>query len=153
MIERHRMVMAVEAAAYHRDRLARHPDDYPPNIRALLEEGIATPAPEYALTKEHQRHLTAEMPRAFAGCDALVCPATPTAAPDATTTGSPAFNSPWSYTGLPVVSVPVRLDPAGLPLGVQLVGLPLGEGGLFRVAAWVESAIGPGIGEPPLVRS
>lgn len=152
VLPRHRIVMAVEAAAYHRDRLARHPDDYPPNIRALIEEGMATPAPEYALTRKHQQRLTAEMARLFAGYDALLCPATPTAAPDACTTGDPAFNSPWSYTGLPVVSVPTALDPAGLPLGVQLVGPAGSEATLLQIAAWFEEGHRPGVGEPPLLR-
>ena len=47
----HRTVMAVEAAAYHASRLRRHPDDYAPKIRSLLEEGLACPAPEYARCK------------------------------------------------------------------------------------------------------
>src|SRR5207245_414446 len=34
----HRTVMAVEAARFHARRLRRHPDDYKPNIRQLLEE-------------------------------------------------------------------------------------------------------------------
>ena len=61
ILERHRTVMAVEAAAFHEQRLRRHPEDYGPNIRSLLEEGLATPAPEFARVKEHQAALTAEM--------------------------------------------------------------------------------------------
>ena len=43
----HRIVMAVEAAAYHQERLQRHPDDYPPRITELINEGHRTPAVEY----------------------------------------------------------------------------------------------------------
>ena len=139
---RHRVVMAVEAAKYHEERLRRHPEDYGPRIRELLEEGIACPAPEYARTKDHQARLKAEMHAVFRGIDALICPATTTPAPDAATTGDPAFNSPWSYTGLPVVSIPTALSPDGLPLGVQLVGAAGGESGLFQAAAWGEAPIG-----------
>ena len=35
----------------------------------------------------------------------LMCPATTGPAPLAHTTGDPAFNSPWSYTGLPTISI------------------------------------------------
>ena len=50
VIARHRIVMGVEAAMFHEARLRRHPEDYDPNIRGLLEEGLAcrrrsTPAP------------------------------------------------------------------------------------------------------------
>src|SRR5260370_40470794 len=38
VIERHRVVMAVEAAQFHELRLRRHPEDYDPNITTLLKE-------------------------------------------------------------------------------------------------------------------
>jgi aspartyl-tRNA(Asn)/glutamyl-tRNA(Gln) amidotransferase subunit A len=148
VVARHRTVMAVEGAAFHEPRLRRHPDDYAPNIRALLEEGLATPAPEYARCKEHQRQLTTEVLACFEGVDALLAPATPGAAPPANSTGDPAFNSPWSYTGLPVVSFPAGWSPERLPLAVQLVGRPWGEAGLFAAAAWCEDTLAFDVGEP-----
>jgi aspartyl-tRNA(Asn)/glutamyl-tRNA(Gln) amidotransferase subunit A len=147
---RHRVIMAVEAAAYHEPRLRRHPDDYSPCIRQLLEEGLACPAPEYARCKDHQRQLTKEMHVCFADVDALLMPATVGPAPDAGTTGSPAFNSPWSYTGLPVVSLPAGRSPDGLPLCIQLVGPHWSEPRLLAVAAWCEQQLAFDLGEPPL---
>ena len=44
VLARHRVVMGVEAATFHEARLRRHPEDYDPNIRGLLEEGLACPA-------------------------------------------------------------------------------------------------------------
>jgi aspartyl-tRNA(Asn)/glutamyl-tRNA(Gln) amidotransferase subunit A len=140
VVPRHRIVMAVEAAAFHEARLRREPDDYQPCIRALLEEGLRCPAPEYARTKEHQVALTAEMNQLLFD-EVLLTPATTTPAPSAATTGDPAFNSPWSYTGLPTVSLPVGLTPDGLPLAIQLVGKRGSEDGLLKVAAWCESAL------------
>jgi aspartyl-tRNA(Asn)/glutamyl-tRNA(Gln) amidotransferase subunit A len=83
------------------------------------------------------------------GVDALLTPATTDSAPDAASTGDPAFNSPWSYTGLPTVSFPAAWGPGRLPLAVQLVGRPWGEGDLFAAAAWCEEAVGLNPGEPP----
>jgi aspartyl-tRNA(Asn)/glutamyl-tRNA(Gln) amidotransferase subunit A len=142
VLERHRTVMAVEAAAYHEARLRRNPEDYGPCIRGLLEEGLACPAPEYARTKEHQAQLGREVLACLADVDALLTPATTTAAPDAGSTGDPAFNSPWSYTGLPTVSLPAVWTGEGLPLAIQLVGAPWGEGTLFAAGAWCEDALG-----------
>jgi aspartyl-tRNA(Asn)/glutamyl-tRNA(Gln) amidotransferase subunit A len=150
VVPRHRVVMAVEAAAYHQERLRRHPEDYGPCITSLLEEGLACPAAEYARCKEHQQHLRDELRDFGAGIDCLICPATTTAAPDPSTTGDPAFNSPWSYTGLPVVSFPVGFSPEGLPLAVQLVGVAGAEAELFRAAAWCEDSLAFAIGEPPV---
>jgi len=146
---RHRVIMAVEAAAFHGERLRRHPDDYPPRIRALVEEGLSCPAPEYARCKEYQRRLRDEMSAWLGGVDALLTPATTGPAPDASTTGDPAFNSPWSYTGLPTVSVPVAWGPDRLPLAIQLVGRPWGEGEVFAAGAWCEQAVGFEAGDPP----
>jgi aspartyl-tRNA(Asn)/glutamyl-tRNA(Gln) amidotransferase subunit A len=152
VVARHRTVMAVEAAAFHEPRLRRHPEDYEPNIRSLLEEGLACPAPDYAHAKEHQRRLAREMLSCFGGVDALLTPATTQPPPDARTTGDPAFNSPWSYTGLPTVSLPAALAPDGLPLAVQLVGRPWAEAELFRAAAWCEEVFGGRVPGPPLLQ-
>jgi aspartyl-tRNA(Asn)/glutamyl-tRNA(Gln) amidotransferase subunit A len=149
VVARHRVVMAVEAAAFHGERLRRHPEDYDPCIRSLLEEGLACPAPEYARCKEHQRRLGEEMLACLGGVDALLTPATTGPAPDAGSTGDPAFNSPWSYTGLPTVSFPAAWSPDRLPLAIQLVGRPWGEGELFAAAAWCGEAVGFDPGEPP----
>jgi aspartyl-tRNA(Asn)/glutamyl-tRNA(Gln) amidotransferase subunit A len=141
VLDRHRTVMAVEALSYHELRLRRHPEDYLPNFRSLLEEGVATQVTEYARCKEHQKLLRQEMLACFEGVDALLAPATTSPAPAADTTGNPAFNSPWSYTGLPVVSVPSGISPERLPLAVQVTGLPWSEAELFRVAGWCECAL------------
>jgi aspartyl-tRNA(Asn)/glutamyl-tRNA(Gln) amidotransferase subunit A len=148
VIERHRVVMAVEGAAFHGERLRRHPDDYGPKITSLLEEGLACPAPEYARCKAHQDQLRRDMRTCLEGVDALLTPATTGPAPDAATTGDPAFNAPWSYVGYPTVSFPAGKSPEGLPLCVQLAGRPWGEGDLFAAAAWCEDTLETNLGEP-----
>jgi Asp-tRNA(Asn)/Glu-tRNA(Gln) amidotransferase A subunit family amidase len=153
VLSRHRTVMAVESAEYHQERLRRHSEDYDPRIRALLEEGLSCPAPEYARCKTHQQLLRSEMESYFPMLDALLTPATTSPAPDAGTTGDPAFQSPWSYTGLPTISLPAGLSDDGLPLAIQLVGRSWSEGKLFSVALWCEEALGVALGEPPVVQS
>jgi aspartyl-tRNA(Asn)/glutamyl-tRNA(Gln) amidotransferase subunit A len=154
VLRRHRIVMAVEGAAFHEARLRKHPEDYGPKITGLLEEGLACPAPEYARCKEHQAKLSKEMSACFnSACfgtvDILLTPATTGPAPDASTTGDPAFNSPWSYTGLPTVSFPVAMSPDGLPLAIQLVGARYQEAHLLAVAAWCEEALAVKLLTPP----
>jgi aspartyl-tRNA(Asn)/glutamyl-tRNA(Gln) amidotransferase subunit A len=151
VLPRHRTIMATESAAFHQERLRRHPGDYDPLIRALIDEGIACPAPEYVRCKQHQRLLRREMQDCFDPVEALLTPATTSPAPDAKTTGDPAFNSPWSYSGFPTISFPVGKSPDGLPLAIQLVGRPWGESQLFPVAAWCEEVLGVDLGEPPVV--
>jgi aspartyl-tRNA(Asn)/glutamyl-tRNA(Gln) amidotransferase subunit A len=149
VLQRHRTIMAAEAAQFHEPRLRRHPDDYKPNIRKLLEEGLACSAPEYALCKQHQQLLQTDARNWFVNVDVLLTPATTCPAPDALTTGDPAFNSPWSYTGLPTVSVPAGQSPDGMPLSIQLVGKPFDERTVLAAAAWCEQVLARPLVLPP----
>lgn len=50
------------------------------------------------------------------------------------------FTALWNVTGQPAISLPLFLGDDGLPLGVQIVGRPLGEGVLLSLAAQLEAA-------------
>jgi Asp-tRNA(Asn)/Glu-tRNA(Gln) amidotransferase A subunit family amidase len=141
--QHHANVMAVECAMFHESRFRKHPDDYPPKIRSLIETGLSMPAPTYAKTKEHQRKLKHTILESFLdGRPVAITPATIGTAVDAETTGDPVFNSPWSYVGLPTISLPFAWTEDGLPLALQLVARPWEEAELLQVAAWCERRIG-----------
>jgi aspartyl-tRNA(Asn)/glutamyl-tRNA(Gln) amidotransferase subunit A len=140
--ENHRTVMAVEAAQVHGERLRRHPDDYPPRIRELVEAGLACPAPVYAQVVAHYRAYRDEIDRAFVDSwETFATPAATGPAPAPDTTGDPSLNAPWSYAGLPTVSLPVAWSPGGMPLAVQLVGRRWCEDDLLAVATRLEPDI------------
>ena len=50
------------------------------------------------------------------------------------------FTAAFNVTGQPAVSLPLHWTDEGLPIGVQLVGPPLGDALLLRVAAQLEAA-------------
>ena len=50
------------------------------------------------------------------------------------------FTAISNVTGSPAISLPLAVHPGGLPLGVQLVGRPAGEGPLLALAAQLEAA-------------
>ncbi|HXA59556.1 MAG TPA: amidase family protein, partial [Streptosporangiaceae bacterium] len=50
---------------------------------------------------------------------------------------------------LPVVTLPTGLTPAGLPVGVQVIGPFLSDLRLLRIAALLDAAAGPGFTPPP----
>src|SRR5207253_10031130 len=77
----------------------RHPSTTPFPYTTLFRS-------EYARCKEHQQQVGREVEHCFEGIDVLMAPATTGPAPLAATTGDPLFNSPWSYTGLPSLSLP-----------------------------------------------
>jgi aspartyl-tRNA(Asn)/glutamyl-tRNA(Gln) amidotransferase subunit A len=143
VIPRQRMVMAVEAARFHEERVKRNPEEYGPCIRSLLDEGFRASALDYARAYEEYRTETSDAVHAcFGEVDALIMPATTSPAPDRRSTGDPALNAPWSYTGFPVISIPVAWTEDKMPLGIQLVGRRWDESRLFAVAAWCEQVIG-----------
>jgi len=148
--KQHRIIMAVEAAQYHEARFQRHPGDYPPRISQLIVEGLKYPAVEYVAARHHRYELGEQVDAAINGIRFLLCPATKGAAPLADSTGDPVFNSPWSFTGSPTVSVPFSRTPDGMPLALQIVADDWEEANLLSAAAFCESVIGYERREPPL---
>ena len=141
MLRDHRIIMAAEAAAAHRELGDAKPREYPPRIAELLREGEAIPGRDYLQACARLSRYRFAMNDWLQRVDALVTPAALGAAPDPSTTGDPVFNSPWSLLGLPTVSFTIGLSADGLPLAVQLVG---GRGldlHLLRTAEWCETVI------------
>jgi Asp-tRNA(Asn)/Glu-tRNA(Gln) amidotransferase A subunit family amidase len=142
----HRRIMTVEAAAFHRQRFQAHREGYGPVISRMLDEGLATSGVDYAdaLSRQGEFHMRIARlfypPKKF---DALIMPATDTTAPASLdTTGDSKFQAPWSYAGLPVVSIPCGLASDGMPAAVQLVGRFLHGFPLLGIAQWCEAQLG-----------
>jgi aspartyl-tRNA(Asn)/glutamyl-tRNA(Gln) amidotransferase subunit A len=144
VLRSHRVIMSVEAAAEHEPQFRRYPKEYLPKIRGLVEEGLRAAAPDYVRAKRHQQVLSRDILTCFRGVDVLVTPAALGPAPDTSTTGDPALNSPWSFTGLPTVSFPIGLATDGLPVGIQLVGRSFGELDLMLGALWCQQTLNVG---------
>lgn len=138
----HRLIMSVEGLAFHRERWQRYPDDYPPKLTDLLREGLTVPATEYEAARRHHRDLRAEMASRFPDrIAAYLAPATQGPPPDPSTTGTPLFQAPWSYMGLPTVSLPFAWTEDGLPLCIQVAGRVHDEAELIAVADALEADI------------
>ena len=139
--QHHWTIMAVDAAQVHREAFERSPEKFGPKVAALMDDGLTTSTLKYATALRHQHELRLEMLQAMGNSQLLIMPSTPTTAPGTDTTGDAKFNSPWSYCGLPAVTIPCALDSDGLPVGMQLVGLPNSESKLLAAAAWCEQQL------------
>lgn len=56
--------------------------------------------------------------------------------------------TPWNLLGMPGLVIPMDVTPAGLPVGVQLVGRPYDEELLLQIGEQLEAARGPFPGPP-----
>ena len=144
-----RIVSGVEAAAFHEENFANRADDYGPRIRASIELGMETTAVRYAHAQRLRAAFRADMAVALRGVDAALTPATPAPAPrDLSTTGDPAFQSPWTSAGLPAIVIPSGMSESGLPMGAQFVAPHFREGRLLGVARWCEEALRANLRSP-----
>ncbi len=136
----HRAMMAVEIATTQAERLQQHPEQFPPGIRALIEEGCAVRTSDYAEAIQFQRDLRRKARKAI-GDEIWISPAARGAAPTPETTGDPCMNSPWSFLGFPTITIPMCLSPDGMPLGLQLIAAPHRDLELFQAARWCEAQL------------
>jgi aspartyl-tRNA(Asn)/glutamyl-tRNA(Gln) amidotransferase subunit A len=60
---------------------------------------------------------------------------------------------PFNATGQPVLAIPCGLDSDGLPVGIQVAGIPGQEPALFQTAMLVERALDFHRSYMPLVRA
>ncbi|MEX0628296.1 MAG: amidase, partial [Cucumibacter sp.] len=103
-----------------------------------IDAGNAIPARDYLSALDWPRILAPALEEIFFRFDAILTPAAPGPAPEGlASTGSPIFNSLWSFCGLPAITLPLLLAGNGLPMGVQIVGPRLGDGKLLRTARWL----------------
>lgn len=139
------VIVGAEAWATHAAWLAERPRDYQPATRDRLTPNVDITARAYVDALRARRRLVAAFRQAVAGVDVLVLPttrlrATPIGAQSIVVDGFEvpvrpallALTLPFNLTGWPAVSVPGRTD--GLPAGIQVVGVGLGERGVLRVA-------------------
>jgi Asp-tRNA(Asn)/Glu-tRNA(Gln) amidotransferase A subunit family amidase len=83
----------------------------------------------------------AELPGVLGERDALLMPAALGEAPPRSEghTGDPLFCRAWTLLGVPALSVPGLVGPAGMPIGVQLVGVDAAA--VLAAGAWVEAGL------------
>ncbi len=147
------VVVAVEAASYHAPWLRTRPEDYSPLTRSRLENGLAYSAIEYLEALRWRGPALAAHLAAIGDADVILAPVSRAAAPSIAETdvgGGPGaeaaiqavtrFMRPVNYLGLPALVVPAGMSPAGLPIGMQLIGRPFGDETLVALGKAFQSA-------------
>jgi AtzE family amidohydrolase len=144
------IITASEGASLHLDRLRKRAADYDPAVRDRLIAGTMTPASLVVKAQKFRRWYRDQILKLFAEVDVILAPATPCTAPligqDMFEFGEAKmpvranlgiYTQPFSFIGLPVVAVPVPLDP--LPIAVQIITAPWREDVALRIAHTLET--------------
>jgi Asp-tRNA(Asn)/Glu-tRNA(Gln) amidotransferase A subunit family amidase len=122
--------------------LTRHRQQLSQKLLELLApaENIAYAAYAAALAvADTCRHHLAAI---FSDYDVLLVPSAPGEAPAGLeATGNPLFNRIWTLLHTPAVTLPGLTGPNGLPVGVQVIGLPGMDDQLLAIAAWMHPCL------------
>jgi aspartyl-tRNA(Asn)/glutamyl-tRNA(Gln) amidotransferase subunit A len=144
------VVLEAEAAAFHADMFARHTADYAPGIRGTVTAGLAHPAAAYVVANRARLLFRTEIMPILAAHDALLSPVAPSPAPAGLgSTGDPSLCAPWSWAGVPAITLPSGLGPGRLPHAIQLVQAAGADAHLLNVALWCERVLGFSSEPPP----
>jgi len=143
------IITTTEGASLHLDRLRKRPEDFDPAVRDRFIAGAMVPAVLVDRAQKFRRWYRAKVLELFKSVDVILAPATPCIAPKL---GQVTFmldgveqpvranigihTQPISFIGLPVVAVPVPLQP--MPIGVQVIAAPWREDIALRVAHALE---------------
>jgi Asp-tRNA(Asn)/Glu-tRNA(Gln) amidotransferase A subunit family amidase len=139
LIEDQRTIMSYEAARNYLHELTRFADRLSPQLRALLEQGMAIPRTRYRLARDAVAIARRRFTLLCEGHDALIVPATVGEAPLAAEgTGDPLMSRIWTALHGPALTLPAGAGVRGLPLGVQFVAPAGCDETLLRAAAWAQ---------------
>jgi amidase len=137
-----RTIMAAEGARTLRALRAEHEPLLSRVLLDFLDEGRGVTREAEALARDRAERCRARLPEVFARFDALLTPAALGEAPvGLESTGDPAFDRIWTLLGTPCASLPAGRGPAGLPVGLQVVGAPGRDGALAATCAWIAAAL------------
>ena len=152
------VLLLSEAAAVYEKHLENR-ECFGADVLALLDQGRLLPATDYINAQRLRRKAQIEFRKIWSEVDCLITPTAPIAAPQLgqktaafggedqeVRAAATRFTRCFNVLGLPAISMPCGLTRAGLPIGLQIVGPPFGDGLVLATAAALEDA---GVTIPP----
>jgi len=141
-LERYWRIARFETRNCLANELTGQPENVSRVARELIEAGGEISYQTYVADLAWAVGLRARMHTLVEDVDAVLTPSSAGEAPRGLyDTGPIHFNYLWTMLYMPAVTVPAFTGPAGLPIGVQLVGRRLDDEHLLAVAQWVSRTL------------
>jgi aspartyl-tRNA(Asn)/glutamyl-tRNA(Gln) amidotransferase subunit A len=157
------LVLAVEAAAFHKRWLIERPQDYGPQVLMRLQNALAVSGVTYLEALRWRGAALAAHIAATSGVDAVIAPVSPVPAPtiaesdigagqdaEAVIQRLTRFTRPINYLGLPSLAVPTGFSSSGLPIAMQLIGRSFDEATVLTIGAAFQRTTDFHMKVPPL---
>ncbi|MFL5761121.1 MAG: amidase [Thermomicrobiales bacterium] len=151
------VINRVETVDVHAGGVRNRPELHSQELRERVQATMVFPRSQYVRALKAREYVKRSMARLFAEhrLDVLLTPTLPaTAVPandlvvryldggeEPVALAYTRLTSPFNATGQPALTIPVGLDPDGLPIGIQVVGKPFGEAELCRIGSAIEQAV------------
>jgi Asp-tRNA(Asn)/Glu-tRNA(Gln) amidotransferase A subunit family amidase len=114
-----------------------------PALREWFVRGFSIGSEEYLSRMDALQKMRMGFPAVIGDFDAAIAPVSAGEAPKGLdSTGNPKFLLLWTSIGVPAISVPAFKGPAGLPIGVQVIGRHGADLETLRAAKWLGRELG-----------
>ena len=138
----HKVIILHEAARSYAYEYDNKRDLLGPKTVAMLDEAAGVGVDAYDDARRVTKRARLALADLMGEFDVILTPSAPGAAPHGIgATGVANFNWLWTLMGTPCVNVPGLADPAGMPLGVQIVGRFGRDRPALEAALFAEKAV------------
>jgi Asp-tRNA(Asn)/Glu-tRNA(Gln) amidotransferase A subunit family amidase len=142
-------IMSAEMAAALAPEARRAAGAATETLLALTDRSAVPSAPALKAARDLTARCREALPATFEGCDVLLLPAALGEPPLRASTGDPVCCRAWTLLGCPAVAIPGLRGPAGLPVGLQLVGPPGSDRRTLAAARWIGERLATGADQRP----
>jgi len=136
--QHHQIIMEADLAQSFADEYQNGKSKLSSELIEMIERGKKVSATEYDSSVSKKIQYSNILSEILEEYDAILTPSSGGPAPSGlASTGSPEFNTIWTYCGNPAINIPLLEGPKGLPVGVQIVAENGDDGRLFRSSRWL----------------
>ncbi len=139
----HLKMNSSEFSEVHKEWFEKYEALYRKKTKELILKGKNVSHKEFSSSKNGRTKLRNQIEklRQKNNIDVWLSPATTSTAPKGMQTGSPLMNLPWTYSGLPAITIPAGKSKNNLPIGLQITGIFNQDEELIVFAKNIQDAI------------